>query len=50
MATKLVNKDYLSAKAISPTCHGNEILNKNEHSTFIVGAQFKKKKQTQLVC
>lgn len=49
MATKLVNKPYLSAKAISPTCHGNEILNKNEHSTFIVGTQLKKK-QTQLVC
>lgn len=30
MATKLVNKPYLSAKAITPTCHGDEILNKNE--------------------
>lgn len=29
MATKLVNKSYLSAKPISPTCHGNKILNKN---------------------
>lgn len=49
MATKLVNKPYLSAKAISPTCHGNEILNKNEHSTFIVGAQLKKKQTVSML-